>query len=69
MLQSGDLSLSVIVTLAPVLTPKNSRERSASAARKTRAEVLELIAERFPQPDLPTHVVTFDSSVPLARGE
>ena len=68
MLQSGDLSLSVIVTLAPVLTPKNSRELLASAARKTRAEVLELIAERFPQPDLPTHVVTFDSSVPLAPG-
>ncbi|MBI5168086.1 MAG: hypothetical protein HZA61_01220, partial [Candidatus Eisenbacteria bacterium] len=56
MLQSGDLSLSVIVTLAPMLTPKNSRELLASAARKTRAEVLELIAERFPQADLPTHV-------------
>ncbi len=52
----GRLNLNAVVLLAPHLTPEMADELLAAAEHKTRAEIERLIAERFPQPDLPTLV-------------
>ena len=49
----GRLHLSGVVTLAAHLTPGNVDELVAAATHKTRAEIEQLIAERFPRPDWP----------------
>jgi 5-methylcytosine-specific restriction endonuclease McrA len=48
----GRLHLSAVGLLAPHLTTGNARELIASAARKTKSEVEQLIAERFPRTEL-----------------
>ena len=48
----GRLHLSAVIVLAPHLTPENADELLAAAAHKTRAEIEQLLAERFPRPDL-----------------
>ena len=48
----GRLHLTAVVLLAPHLTPDNAGELLAAAARKTRAQVEQLLAEYFPRPDL-----------------
>src|SRR5262249_22783877 len=55
-LNVGSLTLSAVAMLSPYLTEQNAEELLAAAARKTNARIRELIAERFPQPDLPTLV-------------
>ena len=52
----GRLHLTAVVLLAPHLTPENAGELLAAAARKTRAQVEQLLAGRFPRPDLPTRL-------------
>jgi 5-methylcytosine-specific restriction endonuclease McrA len=52
----GRLHLSAVVTLAPHLKSANADELLVAATHKTRAEVEELIAARFPCADLPTVV-------------
>jgi hypothetical protein len=54
MLADGRLHLSAILTLSAHLTPDNAQELLDSAAHRTRAGIEQLLAERFPQPDLPT---------------
>ncbi|MCC6972219.1 MAG: HNH endonuclease, partial [Phycisphaerales bacterium] len=56
LLASGELTLSAVVSLAPVITPRNARELLAAAARKTKRQIQSLVAERFPQADLPERV-------------
>jgi len=56
MLADGRLSLTAVVFLAPHLTPPNADELLAAATHKTKAQIEQLLAERFPQPDLPTMV-------------
>jgi hypothetical protein len=55
-LADGRLNLSGVLLLAARLTPANAGELLAAAAHKTHAEIELLLAERFPQPDLPTLV-------------
>jgi hypothetical protein len=57
MLADGRLNLSAIVMLTGYLTPENSEDLLAAAANQGRAGIERLIAERFPQPDLPSLVV------------
>src|SRR5882672_9312892 len=52
----GRLHLSAIVMLAPHLTPDTADELLAAAAHKTKAEIKQLLAQRFPQPDVPTRI-------------
>jgi len=55
-LAAGRLHLSAVVLLAPRLTEETADELLAAAAHKSRAEVEQLLAERFPRPDLPARV-------------
>jgi hypothetical protein len=54
--EDGRLHLSAVVTLAPYLTPETASELLAAAAHKTRGEIQQMLATRFPQPDRPTLV-------------
>ena len=70
MLRSGDLNLSTLRTLAPVLTAENHRERLEAAIGRTRSDVERLVAGWVPKPDVPTRitpVVTEDRPVLLER--
>jgi len=49
----GRLHLSAVVELAPCLTPENVAELVQAATHNTREGVRELLAERFPRPDVP----------------
>ena len=42
------------MTLSAYLTAENAESLLAAAAHKSRAGIERLLAERFPQPDLPT---------------
>ena len=52
MLEDGRLHLSTIAKLAPVLTEANRDALLARAVHKTKREVLELVAEVAPKPDI-----------------
>ncbi len=54
LLADGRLHLTAVVLLAPRLTPENADELLAAAVHRSKAEIEQLLAERFPQPDLPT---------------
>jgi len=48
----GDLHLSALCGLAPHLDPQNATELFAACCRKTRRQVDDLLAARFPKPDV-----------------
>src|SRR5216117_2617001 len=52
----GRLSLTAVVLLTPYLIEATADELLAAAVHKTKAEIEQLLAERFPRPDLPTLV-------------
>ena len=52
-LAEGRLHLRAVLMLAPHLTSGNADELVAAATHKTRFELEELLAQRFPRPDLP----------------
>jgi len=52
----GRLHLSAAVMLAPRLTEDTVDELLAAATHKSKAEIEQLLAERFPAPDLPAWV-------------
>ena len=56
MLADGRLHLTAVVLLAPHLGPGNAEELLAAASHKSKAQVEQLLAERFPRPDLPALV-------------
>ena len=56
MLADGRLHLSAIVMLAPCLTPGNAEEFLAAATHRSKAGIEQLLAERFPRPDLPARI-------------
>ena len=53
MLAAGDVTLTTIRLLAPHLTTANHLELLAAAAGKGKRQVQELLAQRFPEPDVP----------------
>ena len=55
-LEEGRLHLTAVVRLAPYLRQWNADELLSAAEHKTKMQVLELIAERFPRADVPTRV-------------
>ena len=56
MLGDGRLNLSTLRLLAPYLTPDNHGELLAAAFGQSKREVEELIARRFPRPDVATSI-------------
>ena len=55
-LESGALSPTTVRLLAPRLTPESHEELLAAASGKGKRAVEELLARRFPQPDVPARV-------------
>jgi hypothetical protein len=55
-LASGALSLATVRLLRPHLTPENHEAVVAKASGRSRQDVLELIAELAPRPDVPSSV-------------
>jgi len=54
MVADGRLCLSAITVLRPVLTPENAEDLLGAAAGKTRVELEQVLAERFPRLELAT---------------
>ena len=52
----GRLHLSAVVMLAAYLTPENAEGLLAAAARQSKMGIEQLLAERFPRPDLPDRI-------------
>src|SRR5471030_1028867 len=48
----GDLHLSALCALSPHLDPENASELFEACRRKTRRQIEELLAARFPRPDV-----------------
>jgi hypothetical protein len=65
-LAEGRVHLSGICLLAPHLTPENAAELLAAATHKTKAQIEQLVAERFPRPDLPNRVQAISSPATVA---
>ena len=53
---AGRLHLSGLLVLKRYLTEQTAADLLAASAHKTRAEIEQLLAERYPRPDLPTVV-------------
>ena len=52
----GRLHLSAVVLLAPYLTSENAEELLAAATHRSKSEIEQLIAARFPRPEVPALV-------------
>jgi hypothetical protein len=65
-LADGRLTLSAVAMLARHLTDQAADELLTGAARKTNAQIAELIARCCPQPDLPTVVDSLRTTAELA---
>ena len=59
----GRLNMTAVLLLKGYLNPENAQELLAAAAHKTKAEVESLLAQRFPQPDVPTFVQPVGGSI------
>ena len=65
-LAEGRVHLSGICLLAPHLTPENAAELLAAATHKTKAQIEQIVAERFPRADLPSRVQAMSSPASVA---
>jgi hypothetical protein len=63
----GRLDLTVVILMRPHLTEATAGELFAAAANRTRAHVERLLAERFPQPDLPTCIIPLEPHADAAQ--
>ena len=66
-LESGALSPTTVRLLAPRLTNENHQELLAAASGKGKQAVEELLARRFPQPDVPARVRKVPSQIGRAH--
>ncbi len=66
-LRDGTLSLSNLELLRKHLTPDNHAELFAAAARKKKEQVAEMLAARFPKPDVPDRIAP-SGGEPLSLG-
>src|SRR5437868_2448763 len=53
LLASGELNLTALNLLAPHLRSDNARELIQAATHRCNREIIEMLARRFPKPDLP----------------
>jgi hypothetical protein len=56
LVSDGRLHLSGLLAVAPHLTDENHQELLGSACSKTKRQVEQLVAERFPRPDVPASI-------------
>jgi 5-methylcytosine-specific restriction endonuclease McrA len=62
----GGLTLSAVALLGRELTSETATDLLGAATGKTNDQIRQLLAERFPQPDLPTVVLRIESRGQLA---
>lgn len=67
MVAGGELSLTAVNLLAPHLTAKNAADLLTAATDKTKIQVQELIAARFPKPDVPTVIQPLTPAIPTTH--
>ena len=65
---AGHLHLSAVVVLASHLTTENAVDLIKAASGKSRAEIEQLLANRFPRPAIPTSVQPIAGAPQLAPG-
>jgi hypothetical protein len=65
----GRLHLSAVVLLAPYLTPENAHELLTAAAHQSKGGIEELLAQRFPRPDVPAQIRALSPSLTLDAGQ
>jgi hypothetical protein len=58
----GHLYLSGVVMLAAYLTPENAEELLTAAAHRSKTELEQLLAQRFPRPEVPARVQVLSPS-------
>lgn len=63
-LARGEIHHTGLSLLAPKLTAHNCEALLAAATHKTKRQIEELLAERFPKPDVPTRIVTLPRKRP-----
>jgi hypothetical protein len=68
-LAEGRLHMTAVVMLTPYLTPGNAAELLAAAERRRKPEIEQLLAQRFPQPDLPTQVRAIAPRAPASTAQ
>jgi hypothetical protein len=66
-LADGRLHLAAVVLLTPHLTAETADELLAAAEHRTKAEVELLLAQRFPQPDVPTLLQAIAPAASIAQ--
>jgi len=66
---SGRVHLSGLVVLAPYLSPENASEWLGAATHKSREEIEQLVAERFPRLDVPALVTPAHAGPPSGPGD
>ena len=59
----GRLHMTAVLLLGPRLTPENAEDLLSAATHKTKEEIQQLIAVRFPRPDLPSRVAAIPPSL------
>jgi hypothetical protein len=67
-LADGRLHLAAVCLLAPHLTPDNADALLAAAAHQSKAGIEQLLAQRFPRPDVPAQVQALSPSLTLDAG-
>ena len=55
-LADGRLHLTAVILLTPYLEAETAADLLAASANKSKAQIKQLLAERFPRPDVPTRV-------------
>src|SRR4029077_12161827 len=65
-LAEGRVHLSGLSLLAPHLTRQNADQLLTAATLKTKLEIEQVVAERFPSPDVPTRVRALAPALPTA---
>ena len=67
LLASGRLHLTAVMVLTPYLTERNADDLLVAAAHQSKAQIEQLLAERFPQPDLPAAIEAVASPMSPAQ--
>jgi len=68
-LADGRLHLAAVCLLAPHLTPDNADELLTAAAHQSKAGLEQLLARRFPRPDVPAQVQPLSPALTLDAGQ
>src|SRR5450631_1505855 len=66
LIERRQIHLTAVCLLRDYLTPENHLELLAEASNKTKLQVRELLARRFPRPDVASYVRKLPAKAPLA---